>query len=337
MKFFCYRTALILLLAIFVCGNTFAAKKKTKKAKKEEVVEKVDTVPMADFSYAMGIAQTNGLVNYLAQRMGVDTVFIADFLQAFEQFDVNDKRQRAQYVGMETRQQMESQLGSGYISDFLQAFEQFDVNNKQQKAQYTGMGIRQQVEEQLITQLNRQINDENYLLNKALFIQGFRDAIAGTAHITTDSAQTVANKQMEYYQKVKMEAKYGQNRIDGENFLKANAKKDSIKTTESGLQYKILTAGTGAIPTATQKVKVNYEGRLLDGTVFDSSYKRGKPAEFGCNQVIKGWTEALTMMPVGSKWELYIPQELGYGAREAGKIPPLSTLIFTVELLEIVP
>ena len=96
-----------------------------------------------------------------------------------------------------------------------------------------------------------------------------------------------------------------------------------------------MTQGNGEIPTATSKVKVNYEGRLIDGTVFDSSYERKKPTSFACNQVIKGWTEALTHMPVGSKWEIYIPQELGYGAREAGKIPPFSTLIFTVELLEI--
>ena len=133
-----------------------------------------------------------------------------------------------------------------------------------------------------------------------------------------------------------MEAKYGKNRTDGEAFLKANAKKDSVQTTPSGLQYKVLVAGTGEKPKATDRVKVNYEGHLIDGTEFDSSYKRNQPATFACNQVIKGWTEALTMMPVGSKWEIYVPQELGYGAREAGKIPPLSTLIFTVELLEIV-
>ncbi|MBO4839689.1 MAG: FKBP-type peptidyl-prolyl cis-trans isomerase, partial [Bacteroidaceae bacterium] len=89
------------------------------------------------------------------------------------------------------------------------------------------------------------------------------------------------------------------------------------------------------VPTATQRVKVNYEGKLLDGTVFDSSYERGNPATFGCNQVIKGWQEALTMMPVGSKWQLFIPQELAYGDREAGKIPPFSMLTFTVELLSI--
>ena len=103
----------------------------------------------------------------------------------------------------------------------------------------------------------------------------------------------------------------------------------------SGLQYKVLQQGTGAVAKATDKVKVHYEGRLIDGTVFDSSYKRGEPTSFAPNQVIKGWTEALTMMPVGSKWQLYIPQELGYGARGAGKIPPFSTLIFDVEVLAI--
>ena len=98
----------------------------------------------------------------------------------------------------------------------------------------------------------------------------------------------------------------------------------------------MLQEGKGEIPTAAATVKVHYEGRLIDGTVFDSSYKRNEPAVFGCNQVIEGWKEVLTHMPVGSKWEVFIPQELGYGAKEAGKIPPFSALIFTVELQEIV-
>ena len=123
----------------------------------------------------------------------------------------------------------------------------------------------------------------------------------------------------------------------GEAFLAENAKRQGVKTTASGLQYKILTAGTGDIPTATDRVKVNYEGRLIDGTVFDSSYKRNQPATFACNQVIKGWTEALTMMPVGSKWQLYIPYELAYGERGAGEdIKPYSALIFDVELVDII-
>ncbi|MBQ9286455.1 MAG: FKBP-type peptidyl-prolyl cis-trans isomerase [Bacteroidaceae bacterium] len=287
-----------LALGLLVCVSTSAARKAKKSKKKADVV-KVDTIPMADFSYAYGIAQTNGLMNYLTQHKGVEEAYMADFLVGFDkaQLDEADKREKARLAGIE---------------------------------------IRQQVENQIVPQVNRQINDSLDLLNRERFVEGFRAAIAGNATLTSDSAQAVATKQLDYYNEVKMEAKYGQNRRDGEAFLKANAKKDSVVTTKSGLQYKVLTAGTGAVPTAEQKVKVNYEGRLIDGTVFDSSYKRKQPATFACNQVIKGWTEALTMMPVGSKWEVYIPQELGYGSREAGKIPPFSTLIFTVELLEIV-
>ena len=141
---------------------------------------------------------------------------------------------------------------------------------------------------------------------------------------------------MKYYHDAMMEGKYGANRSAGEEFLKNNKKQKDVVVTSSGLQYKVITKGDGPIPEKSQKVKVHYEGRLLDGTVFDSSYKRGQPATFGVTQVIPGWIEALTMMPVGSKWELYIPQELAYGSRDQKSIPPFSCLIFTVELLEIV-
>ena len=292
-----YRLSIV-ILGLLVCVSTNAAKK-TKKKKTAEPTEKVDTIPMRDFSYAMGIAQTNGLMGYLVQRLGVDTTYIGYFLNGFDNPDI-------------------------------------DEETKQMKAYTAGKEIRQQIENQIIQQVNKQINDSVDMLNKVRFIEGFRAAIAGNATISTDSAQTLANKQMQYYHKVQMEAKYGKNRTEGEAFLKENAKKDSVQTTESGLQYKVLVAGTGEMPKSTDKVKVNYEGRLINGTVFDSSYKRNQPATFACNQVIKGWTEALTMMPIGSKWEVYVPQELGYGEREAGKIPPFSTLIFTVELLEIV-
>lgn len=129
-----------------------------------------------------------------------------------------------------------------------------------------------------------------------------------------------------------------ENQKKGEEFLAANAKKDGVVTTESGLQYKIEKEGTGAIPVTTDKVKVHYRGTLIDGTEFDASLKHGtEPAQFQPNQVIPGWTEALTMMPVGSKWTLYIPSNLAYGPRQAGDmIAPNSTLIFEVELLEIV-
>lgn len=294
-----YLKLVSLVLALLLCVNVNAQKRKKNKKTEQPTTEKVDTIPMSEFSYAYGIAQTNGLLNYLSQRAGVDLEYLEDFMQGFE-------------------------------------FDEETPDVKKLKAWVQGTEIRRQLETQLLPQANRQVNDSVDLIDKAAFLEGFRAGIQENGRMPLDSAQAVASKQLDYYHKQKMEAKYGQNRIEGENFLKENAKKDSVQVTASGLQYKVITAGTGAMPTATQKVKVNYEGRLINGTVFDSSYKRKQPATFACDKVIKGWTEALTMMPVGSKWEIYIPQELAYGDREAGKIPPFSMLIFTVELLEIV-
>jgi len=290
-----------LLFALCVCISlgAGAAKKTGKKKKSKEPVEVVDTVSIDTFSYHFGRANSNGLKNYLAQRMGIDTTYIADFLKGFEQAALTEA-------------------------------------DKREKARLAGIEIRQQVEEQVYPGASKQVNDSTDVLNKTLFMQGFLDGFSGqNATIPMDSTQALVKKQMEYYHKVSMEKKYGANRIAGEEFLQANAKKDSVKTTPSGLQYKILTVGTGEIPTKEDKVKVNYEGHLIDGTEFDSSYKRGKPVTFPVGQVIAGWTEALCMMPVGSKWMLYVPQELAYKDREQAKIPPFSCLIFTVELLEI--
>lgn len=289
-----------LSLVALCCIGATAATKKTKKTKKVEVA-KVDTLSVDSFSYAIGKANTQGLTQYLAQRMGVEAAYIADFVEGFD---------------------------AGTMTEA----------DKKQKARLAGMEIRSQVEEQIIPQIANQVNDSVDVLNHQLFIAGFRAGVSGQNDlmpISDDSLQTVVRKQMEYYHSVQMEKKFGANRKAGEDFLAANAKKDSVKVTPSGLQYKVLTQGTGEVPTATQKVKVNYRGTLIDGTEFDSSYKRNQPATFACNQVIKGWTEALTMMPVGSKWMLYIPQELAYGDRESGKIPPYSTLVFEVELLSI--
>ncbi len=139
-----------------------------------------------------------------------------------------------------------------------------------------------------------------------------------------------------YVQTTISNLKYGDTKAKGEQFLAENALKDGVKVTESGLQYEVIKMGKGPKPTATSTVKVDYEGTLIDGTVFDSSYQRGESIEFPLNGVIKGWTEGLQLMPVGSKFRFYIPQELGYGAQQAGSIPPYSTLIFVVELHEIV-
>ena len=168
-------------------------------------------------------------------------------------------------------------------------------------------------------------------------VEDFAQAIADVLNrketaISHNEAREIVNK---YF--MELEEKMNAENIEkGKAFLAENAKKEGIVTLPSGLQYEVITEGNGKKPSATDKVKCHYEGTLIDGTLFDSSIKRGQPAVFGVNQVIRGWVEALQLMSEGSKWRLYIPSELGYGAQQAGEmIPPHSTLIFEVELIEV--
>ncbi|WP_445736583.1 FKBP-type peptidyl-prolyl cis-trans isomerase [Mariniflexile sp.] len=177
-------------------------------------------------------------------------------------------------------------------------------------------------------------------IDKEIYVQGFLNALDSTNILLDDAkSQAVLNTYFQKKQAEKMKKQQEDAEKEkgvGVKFLEDNKSKDGVKVTESGLQYIVLKEGTGAKPTAESKVKVHYHGTLIDGTVFDSSVDRGEPAEFGVNQVIPGWTEGLQLMSVGSKYKFFIPQELGYGARQAGeKIKPYSTLIFEVELLEI--
>lgn len=172
------------------------------------------------------------------------------------------------------------------------------------------------------------------------FVKGVQDTLEGKdPQVPFDEASELLDK---YFRRIDEERKAEQAAIgdafkkEGEDFLAANAKKEGVKQTASGLQYKVLVEGKGRQPEAISQVRCHYEGRFTDGTVFDSSYKRGEPAVFGLNQVIRGWTEGLQLMKEGSKYELYIPYQLGYGEEGAhGAIPPCAALVFTVELLEV--
>ena len=251
-------------------------------------------------SYSIGMAQTQGLKGYLTGRLDVDTAYMAEFIKGLN--------------------------------------EGANKTSKKDIAYMAGLQIGQQISNQMMKGINQELfaGDSTKMISKDNFMAGF---IAGTLEkggvMTMEAAQEYTRTAMETIKAKAMEEKYADNKAAGEKFLAENKTKEGVKTTESGLQYKVITEGKGEIPADTCKVKVNYKGTLIDGTEFDSSYKRNEPATFRANQVIKGWTEALTMMPVGSKWELYIPQELAYGSRESGQIKPFSTLIFEVELVGI--
>lgn len=188
------------------------------------------------------------------------------------------------------------------------------------------------VRDRFLAGLANEVKDTPDSLQLRLSYQGLFDALRGdTTLFKTQPAEEFLNKRVMAVHQAKEEKA----KAAGKAFLEENAKQEGVTVLPSGLQYKVLQQGDGPVAEAADRVKVHYEGRLIDGTVFDSSYKRGEPATFAPSQVIKGWTEALTMMPVGSKWQLYIPQELGYGNRQSGPIPAYSTLIFDVEVLGI--
>lgn len=251
-------------------------------------------------SYTIGMAQTQGLKDYLIGRLGVDTAYMDDFMKGLKE---------AAYAG----------------------------DDKAAVAYYAGIQIGQQVGNQMFKGLNQQVfgNDSTQTISLDNFLAGFIAGIDGKGLMSVEDAQNIAQAKMEAIQAEQMEKQYGPNKKAGEEFLAKKAKEEGVKSLEGGVLYKVITEGKGEMPKSTDKVKVNYKGTLVDGTEFDSSYSRNEPASFRADQVIKGWTTALTNMPVGSKWEVYIPQDLGYGSREAGTIPPFSTLVFEIELLEI--
>jgi len=290
MKKIMYVAAMAISAAAFTaCGDS---------TPKANLKSDVDTL-----SYAIGMAQTQGLKEYLVNSLGVDTAYMADFIKG---------------------------LNEGANAG----------DNKKQAAYYAGIQIGQQISTRMIKGINHEIfgDDSTKTISMKNFMAAFVSGTTGKGGLmTVDSAQQVAQVMMQAIKAKEMEKVYGPNKLAGEKFLAENAKKEGVKTLPSGVQYKVIKEGTGAIPSDTSLVKVNYEGRLLNDTIFDSSYKRGQPITLRCNQVIKGWTDVMVHMPAGSVWEVYIPQELAYGEREQGDIKPFSCLIFKIELLEVNP
>ena len=271
------------------CGNS---------TPKADLKNDVDTM-----SYAMGMAQTQGLKDFLVGRMQIDTTYMDEFIKG-----LND--------------------GANAGDD------------KKKAAYYAGIQIGQQISNQMIKGINSEVFGEDSTKSISLknFMAGF---IAGTTgktgsvKMTAEEAQQIAQAKMMAIKGKNMEKQYGPNKAAGEKWLAENKKKAGVKTLPSGVKYRVIKEGKGAMPQDTSTVVVNYEGKTIDGKVFDSSYKRGEPITLKANQVIKGWTDALVHMPAGSVWEVYIPQQLAYGDREQGQIKPFSALIFKIELVKV--
>ena len=274
--------------ALTSCGNG---------TPKADLENDVDTL-----SYAIGMTQSDGLKEYLSQRLGIDTTYIDDFIKG---------------------------LNEGATAG----------DDKKKAAYYAGIQIGQQIGGQMLQGINYEVfgNDSTQSISLKNLLAGF---VAGVTEkdqlMTLMQARATTDQKIQEVKAKAMEKQFGAWKKQNEDWLAKNSKAQGVVTLPSGLQYKVITEGKGAVPTDTSLVKVNYTGKTIDGVEFDTNMKdkNSEPVEFRCNQVIKGWTEALTKMPVGSKWELYIPAGLAYGERQQGdKIKPFSTLIFTVELL----
>ena len=252
-------------------------------------------------SYAIGMAQTMGLKDYLVERLGVDTAYMDDFIKGLNE-------------------------GANAGDD------------KKQSAYYAGIQIGQQIGNQMVKGISREVfgGDSTQTISLKNFLAGFISGITGAKGLMTmEEAQQTAQTKMQQIKAKNMEKLYGDNKVAGEKYLANYKKEKDVKELKNGVLYKVIKEGSGEIPTDTSMVKVQYEGKTIDGNVFDSSYKNGKPIQLRANQVIPGWSEALTHMPVGSVWEVVIPQDQAYAEREQGQIKPFSALIFKIELLGI--
>jgi len=269
------------------CGNS---------APRADLKNDVDSM-----SYAIGLAQTQGLKEYLVGRMGVDTAYMDEFIKG---------------------------LNEGANAG----------DNKKKAAYYAGIQIGQQISNQMVKGINHEVfgEDSTKTISLKNFMAGFISGTTGKKGLMTiDQAQQVAQMKMREIKTKNMEKQYGPNKEAGEKYLASYAKQKDVKKLDGGILYRVIKEGSGEMPKDTSKVKVNYEGKTIDGKVFDSTYKSGNPVSLRANQVIAGWTEALTHMPVGSVWEVVIPQDKAYGEHEQGDIKPFSTLIFKIELVGI--
>ena len=278
--------AAVAAVALYSCGGSEV---------KPEFKDEVDSL-----AYELGVAQSEGLKQYMTMQLGVDSTQIDEFIKGMKEGSLNeaDPKKDAFYKGIEVGKQI----------------------------QQMNKGLTNQVYG----------DDSTKSVKVGNLLAGIIAGLKGTANETAEAAGQKFEALLEPIRTKNLEKEFGDNKKAGEKYLEENKKKEGVVTLPSGVQYKVLTKGTGALPTDSSVVKVNYEGKLIDGTKFDSSYDRNQPLEvnMATPRVIPGWVEVLKLMPAGSVWEVTIPQEQAYGMQNQGQIKPFSTLIFKMEVLK---
>lgn len=293
-------------------------------------------------SYAFGVVMVkSGVQSYMTQ-MGVvaDTAAVsAEYKAKIEkENDLSKKGKLSKEMTFKLDSLNKSNTKN--TDDFLAGFSQAMNQSKEKNAFNIGVAIGSQFAS-MSENITKEIFSGNDEFNTQAFIAAFASSLKDEKLLVEDSEEIVqaasekARETAELKKNEGLKEEYAEQIAEGEAFLAENKMKDGVVTLPSGLQYKIIKEGTGAVPTEQDRVKVHYVGTLIDGEQFDSSIERDEPAVFGVTQVIKGWTEALLLMSVGSKWMVYVPSDLAYGSRDTGPIKPYSTLIFEIELLDI--
>lgn len=320
-KFFFFAFSVVCAFGLIGCSESYTSD--------SDIVTKVDSV-----SYVMGAYDGRGVVKNM-NSLGLDTIIdVKMYVQSLFEVAITDKELeepdssfqiRFSELVYNLRANAQKISMGGQPEPIEIPAKSFLDSASVIMGGYDGQKIREGFKEQGF----------DSLVNLRLYLEGIRDMSNNRGRIDVDANLGMVRHYFDSIQEAQIKAKYGDVLQKGEEFLAINKGESDVVETASGLQYRVIVKGKGKIPSLTDRVKVHYTGTFIDGVVFDSSVQCGEPVVFGVNQVIAGWTEALTMMPVGSKWDLYIPYHLAYGERGTINIPPYSVLLFTVELLGI--
>lgn len=335
------RKSINVMSLLAICGLFFVSCN-TATTPKASLKNSVDSL---SYAYGVSIADQGGLIQYLEQSGIIEGTSNIEFDYQMRIAAADSTQKQALQKEMNAKIDSLNKVNAPKLNEFIKGLKEAMTSKDDKSAYVQGYGIGQQISQQMLPQINsgafandttKEIDKDNLLAALIATIKNQQLAISKTdAQTLVQEKEDAAREEMMRKQEDELKVQYKDTIAVGDAFMAENAKRDGVTTLPSGLQYEVLRAGNGPTPTESDRVRVHYHGTLINGTVFDSSVERKEPATFGVTDVIAGWTEALKLMPVGSKWRLYVPYNLAYGSQDRGTIKPFSNLIFDVELLGI--